>query len=338
MMPSNIFVLVPLLLTAAPPPATVTPLPAITLPGGPPVGMDYLAYDPATDRIWVPAGNTSNVDVVDAATGKVTTIGGLATAPPRRPGRPRLGPSSATVADGVVWIGDRADDGLTAYDAKTLRPRGVTQLSTMPDGLQYVRRTREVWVTTPSEHAIAIVDVSKKAPALVTTLKLAGAPEGYAIDDGRDVFYTNLEDADETLAIDVASRKVVANWPATCGAEGPRGLALDEAHRWLFVACTNGARVLDVARGGQILGRVDTGGGVDNLAYDAKRRLLFVAAGKDAKLPIAQVGDGGALRLLATVPTAAGARNPIVDARGTAYVEDADDGKLLVVAPVSARR
>src|SRR5579862_7916070 len=112
MMASNIFVLATLLLTAAPPPAAVTPPAAIALPGGPPVGMDYLAYDPATDRIWVPAGNTSNVDVVDAATGKVATIGGLATAPPRRPGRPRMGPSSATVGDGVVWIGDRADDGL----------------------------------------------------------------------------------------------------------------------------------------------------------------------------------------------------------------------------------
>ncbi|HTA21752.1 MAG TPA: hypothetical protein VK989_20805, partial [Polyangia bacterium] len=65
---------------------------AVALPGGPPVGMDYLAYDAATDRVWVPAGNTGSVDVVDAATGKVTTLRGFPTAPPRRPDRPRMGP------------------------------------------------------------------------------------------------------------------------------------------------------------------------------------------------------------------------------------------------------
>ena len=27
---------------------------SIALPGGPPVGMDYLTYDPATGRVWVP--------------------------------------------------------------------------------------------------------------------------------------------------------------------------------------------------------------------------------------------------------------------------------------------
>lgn len=304
---------------------------AVTLPGGPPVGMDYLAYDPATDRVWVPAGNTGNVDVVDAATGKVTTLAGLATAPPRRPDRPRMGPSSATVADGVVWIGNRADDRLVAYDAKTLRPRGEVRLRAMPDGVQYVRRTRELWVTTPSERSLTIVAVGGKTPGHPKALTLPGQPEGYAVDEGRGVFYTNLEDTDRTLAIDVTSRKVTANWPATCGVEGPRGLAIDETHRWLFVACTNGARVLDLAHDGAVTGRLETSGGVDNLAYDARRRRLFVASGRAADIVIAEVADGGALRALATVPTAPGARNPVVDARGTAYVEDAANGRLLVV-------
>jgi DNA-binding beta-propeller fold protein YncE len=305
---------------------------AVALPGGPPVGMDYLAYDAATDRVWVPAGNTGNVDVVDAATGKVTTLRGFPTAPPRRPDRPRMGPSSATVAEGVVWIGDRADRLLTAYDAKTLARKAAVQLPSMPDGLQFVRRTREVWVTTPGDRALTIVGVAGKKPRVVATMKLAGSPEGYAVDEARGVFYTNLEDADQTLAIDVATRKVTATWPATCGAEGPRGLAIDEAHQWLFVACTNGARVLDLAHDGKVLGRVDTGAGVDNLAYDVARRRLFVAAARAGDMVVADVADGGALRLLATVATAPGARNPIVDTRGAAYVEDTAGGRLLVVA------
>jgi DNA-binding beta-propeller fold protein YncE len=306
---------------------------AISLPGGPPVGMDYLTYDRAANRVWVPAGNTGNVDVVDLATGTVTPIGGFATAPPRRPGRPRMGPSSATVGEGVVWIGNRGDNQLHAYDARTLAAKGAVQLPSMPDGLAYVRATHEIWVTTPGDKALTLTKVGGKIPGSLTTIKLEGAPEGYAVDERRGVFYTNLEDKDRTLAIDVKTHKIVGDWPAGCGAEGPRGLALDTDHRWLFVACTNGAGVLDLDHGGRALGRITTDGGVDNLDYDAQRRLLFVASGQGAALIIAHVDDGGALRKVASIPTAKGARNPVLDARGTAYVEDSGNGRLLVVEP-----
>src|SRR5947209_13707 len=93
---------------------------SIALPGGPPVGMDYLAYDGVTGRLWVPAGNTGNVDVVDVATGKVTALGGFATKANPRPGRPNMGPSSVAVGDGVVWVGNRGDDRVCAFDARTL--------------------------------------------------------------------------------------------------------------------------------------------------------------------------------------------------------------------------
>src|SRR5437899_3053225 len=113
----------------------------IALPGGPPVGMDYLAYDAAHQRVWVPAGNTGNIDVVDTATGKVTAISGLPTAPSTRPGRPRMGPSSASVGDGVVWVGNRADDQICGYDAATLQKKSCVKLPSMPDGVQWVGAT-----------------------------------------------------------------------------------------------------------------------------------------------------------------------------------------------------
>ena len=303
---------------------------AIALPGGPPVGMDYLTYDPATNRVWVPAGNTGNVDVIDVATGKIESIGGLVTAPPRKPGRPRMGPSSATVGEGVVWVGNRGDNQLRAYDSRTLAARGVVQLPSMPDGLAYVKAKHELWATTPRDQTITITKVDGKTPGPLTTIKLEGAPEGYAVDDARGVFYTNLEDKDRTLTIDVKTRKVVANWPSGCGTEGPRGLALDAAHRWLFVACTNGAGVLDLAHDGKSLGRIATGGGVDNLDYDRHRRLLFIASGADAQMTVAHINDSGAPEKTATLATAKGARNPILDAHGTAYLEDSLNGRLLV--------
>jgi DNA-binding beta-propeller fold protein YncE len=307
----------------------------LALPGGPPVGMDYLAYDAATGRIWVPAGNTGNVDVVEVATGKVTSVGGFPTAPPRRPGRPRMGPSSAAVGDGVVWIGNRANNEICAVDARTLARGPCHHLPSMPDGLAYVAATHEVWVTTPADRGITVVDVSGPKSGPPALLKIDGDPEGLAVDAARGLFYTNLEDKDRTLEIDARTRKVVASWPAGCGAAGPRGLALDEARHLLFVACTDGAVVRDVAahREGKELGRLKTAGGVDNIDYAAKRGLLFIASGLDGTLTVARVNATGALAVVASIPTAKGARCVVVAADGTAYVADSAGGRLMVVKP-----
>ena len=308
---------------------------SVTLPGGPPVGMDYLAYDAATGRIWVPAGNTGSVDVVEVATGKVTSVGGFSTAPPRRPGRPRMGPSSAAVGDGVIWLGNRAGNEICAVDARSLARGPCRHLPSMPDGLAYLAATHEVWVTTPGDRAITVVDVSAKEAVPPVEIKIDGDPEGLAVDAARGLFYTNLEDKDRTLAIDARTRKVVASWPAGCGAAGPRGLALDEARRLLFVACTDGAVVRDVAphREGKEVGRLKTAGGVDNIDYAPKRGLLFIASGLDGTLTIARVNATGALAAVASIPTAKGARCVVVATDGTAYVADSAGGRLIVVTP-----
>ena len=214
----------------------------------PPSAMDYLAYDAASDRIWVPAGNTGNVDVVDVATGKVTTVGGFATTPSQRSGRPSWAASSVTVAGGVVWIGNRGDDRLCAFDARTLKKGACVGLESMPDGIAWVAPTHELWATTPRDNTLTIIGVSAGKPGAPAVVKLDGAPEGYAVDAARGTFYTNLEDKDRTLAIDVKTRKVTATFAPGCGADGPRGLALDAPRRLLFVACTSGAVALESRR------------------------------------------------------------------------------------------
>jgi DNA-binding beta-propeller fold protein YncE len=308
---------------------------SIPLPGGPPVGMDFIVYEPANDRIWVPAGNTGKVDVIDLPTSKVSSLEGFPTAPPRRPGRPRMGPSSATVGNGIVWIGNRGNNQISGFDARTLAPVGTVQLPVMPDGLAYVARTHEVWATTPSDSGIKVIRVDGKSPQAVADVKVDGSPEGYAVDDARGMFYTNLEDKDRTLAIDIATRKVVQSWPSGCGTEGPRGLALDRERRLLFVACTDGVGAFDLTHEQHLVGRLKTGAGVDNPEYDAPRRRLLIAAGKDGSLTIARVTNDG-LIAETTVPTSKGARNPVVDSRGRIYVTDAERGQILVVAEAAS--
>ena len=84
------------------------------------VTLDYFAYDPAHQRLWVPAGNLGAVDVIDARTDQITPISGFHTAPYEIQGRRgMLGPSSVSVGDSVIYVGNRADSSICVLDAAT---------------------------------------------------------------------------------------------------------------------------------------------------------------------------------------------------------------------------
>jgi len=322
-------------------PAATLEVSTLDLPGAPQGGLflDYLAVDRDHHRVWVPAGGTGNTVAIDTTTRKMSTIEKFPTAEVERRGtKRRVGPSSATIGDGFVYVGNRADSSVCAIDAMTLARAGCVTLPSSPDGVAFVASRKEVWVTTPRDASITILDVSKPAgPALGGVLKLESGPEGYAVDDGRGFFYTNLEEKDRTLRIDVSTRKVTATWMPACGESGPRGLAIDLKDQMLMVACTDHVEVLDAGKDGSILSRLDTGDGVDNLDYLPANRALYVAAGGAATLTVAHVDEKGILKLTASIATAKGARNAVVTGEGVAYVADGPEGKILVVTPAEPR-
>ena len=324
------------------PAASSGPMPtvqAIALPGAPAGGvvMDYIAYDRAHHRVWVPAGNTAKVDVIDVTNGSVASVDGFPTQEMERKGKKRIvGPSSATVGDGVVFVGNRGDFTVCAVDAAALTKGACAKLETMPDGLAYVASTKEVWVTTPRDKSIVILDASSPG-ALTVKAKMSfeGEPEGFVVDDARGLFYTNLEDKDRTLAVDIAGRKVVKTWLPSCGEDGPKGLALDHALNMLFVACADKVKVLDAGHDGKELSMVATGDGVDNIDYLEARHELYAGAARAAKLTVATIDAQGKLTTAAVVPTATGARNPVVTDEGATYLTDSPEGKILVVTPIA---
>ncbi len=299
--------------------------------------MDVLTFDARTGTVWVPAGGSGSVDVIDAATGKLTRIDGFPTKEMERHGHKRtVGPSSATVGDGVVYVGSRGDFTVCAIDDKTLAKRVCgPALDAMPDLIGYLASAREVWVTTPRDESIRILD----GKTLVQKAKLSfdGEPESIAFDAKRGRAYTNLEDKDQTLAIDVKSHETVATWKTNCGEEGGHGLRFDEAAGWLFVGCSARAEVLDVAHDGAVLASIDTGDGVNDIEYSAKNHLLYVGAARAARLTIATVGPDGKLTLTAQVPTKPGARNGVVDAAGKVYLPDSRDSELVVASPPAGK-
>src|SRR3989440_9373313 len=138
---------------AADPPTSNYEIKPIVLPGASgPVTLDYFAYDPATGKLWVPASNTGSVDVIDEKTDAVSQISGFKTGEIERRGRKiTVGPTAASIGDGVVYIGNRGNATLCVIDAKTFTRGECVPASpdrdVTPDGVVYVGATRELWVT-----------------------------------------------------------------------------------------------------------------------------------------------------------------------------------------------
>jgi DNA-binding beta-propeller fold protein YncE len=314
----------------------------ISLPGATgAVALDYFAYDRATGKLWVPASDTESVDMIDEATDAVSRITGFQTGEIERHGRKiTVGPTAASIGDGVVYIGNRGNATLCVIDAQTL-DRGEcvpasSDHSVTPDGVVYVAKTKELWVTTrpvsgataDAAKALQVFDASDpRHLKWKTKIPLENLAEGYAVDNERGLFFTNIEETGSTVAIDVRKHKIVAKYHP--GSSDLQGLALDNTRRFLFVACGDHVVSIDAGDGGKVIDSITTGAGLDNIDYSPDAKLLYAAASLGASVTIAEVDDHGKFHLKATVPTVKGTRGVVAGKGETAYLIDPAEGRIL---------
>lgn len=308
------------------------------------VALDYFAYDRATGKLWVPASNTGNVDVIDGNSDAISQVTGFKTGEVELRGRKvTLGPTAVSIGDGVVYIGNRGDSTLCVIDAHTLERGECLEVAPIsagraaaPDGVIYVAVTRELWITTgapplgvaSADKSLQVFDASDpRHLKRKTKIPLEGSAEGYAVDNQRGVFYTNLEETGNTIAIDVRSHKAIAKWDP--GSRELQGLALDHARNFLFVACGDHVVSIDAGHGGKVLDSIMTGPGLDNIDYAPEQKVLYAAASQAATLTVADVDDHGKFHLKATVPTVKGARGVVAGKSETAYLIDPAEGRIL---------
>lgn len=301
---------------AAPPPSG-----AVSLPGaGKGVGLDYIVFEPVNHRVWIPAA--SRIDVIDARTLAVQTIEGLATKEFEREGHKRTaGASGAALGAGVVYVSNRADASVCAYDAATLAKRTCATLASSPDAMIAVGK--ELWVTTPRTKTIAVLDATTLAG--IAAIQLDGDPESFAFDPAKGLVFTNLEDKDLTLAIDQHTRTIQSTWSPSCGEDGPKGLAFASGH--LVVVCPDHIETMDATGG--IIAKLTIGGGLD--AVDVRDGTIAAAAGHEAVLVYAMLGLDGKLTELVRQPTEPGARNAVFGDGGAAFVGVGKTGRVLVL-------
>lgn len=300
---------------------------AIAIPGGRAgIGYDDLQYAPALKRILVPAGRTGTLALIDPATRKVTTIAGFSGAASYRGGHGQGTTSAAELTGfpGFVVATDRGATALRLVDTRSGKLVQSVTLAASPDYVRVVEQTGEVWVSEPGRKQLQVLRIDgKERPRLVPAaiLPVPDGPESLVIDPVRGRAYSHTW-KDQSYAIDLKTRTVVATWSNGC--RGSRGMALDAARGFLFAGCAEGKVTVVRLATLEVVATAITGPDVDSIGYAAATGHLYVPAGGSAELWTFAVAQQGALSLVGKLPTAP-------DAHTVAF--DPDSRSLFIGAP-----
>ena len=306
-----------------------TPVP---LPGGSGgIGFDDLGYDEQLGLVLVPAGRSGNLDLVDPKTFAITSISGFSAQAGFGGGH---GDGTTSVDGGHGWLFaiDRSRKQVDVADPANRVIIHSAPLHGDPDYIRSVELTNELWITEPDQdqmEVFVLADDGSPTPTYSAVIPIQGGPESLVIDETRSRAYTHLW-AGQTVAVDLNTRTIVAQWPNGCGAS--RGIALDETRGFLFAGCSEGkAVVLDVNHDGQQLSSLEQGSGVDVISYNPTLKHLYVPGASSATMGILDVSADGKLTLLGVADTASGAHCVTADDQGNAWVCDPDRGQLLLI-------
>lgn len=294
-----------------------------------PIGLDDMYFSAKFGKVFIPAGRTGKIQIIDpATTAIVDSITGFGTKPPADGGR-GIGATSVDESGNLLLATDRSTHQLDIVDPKSKKILSSTPLEAGPDYVRNVASTNEIWVTEPRSEKIEIFTFAdaKSQPKHSADIEVKGGPEALAIDNARGVGYTNI-DGGKTVVIDLKTRKAVHEWPNGCG--DAEGALLGDSGKFLFVACREGKVVSIDPTSGKVISTVTANAGIDIIAYNPKLRHIYAPGSKDAKVAIINVSSKGELSIAKTLPSVERGHCVVADDHDNFYVCDPEHAGLLV--------
>jgi DNA-binding beta-propeller fold protein YncE len=259
---------------------------------------DYLAVDSAARRLYVSHG--TEVDVLSANTGQV--IG-------RIPDTPGVHGIALVPTMHRAFITQGLSGHVAIVDTKTLHTLRQVPTGKNPDAIIYDPATRRIFANNGGSESTTAIDAV--TGDIVGTLDLGGSPE-YAAADGAGHIYINLEEQNETIAIDSQNLRVDQRWSLSpCMA--PTSMAIDRRSRRLFIGCRNHFMAVLNIDTGRVVTALPIGDHVDATVFDPERHLIF-CSNADGTLNVFRQLSADEYRSVQTLKTALGARTMAFDA------------------------
>lgn len=276
--------------------------------------IDHLALDPEGNRLFVAALGNDTLEVVDVkAVQHERSVPGFG-----EPQDVRYVPRLDR-----IYVSNGSADRLDILDGTSLARIKTVEGLKDADNLRYEVATGRVYVGY-GKGAIRILDA--ESGKSVADIRLAGHPESFALEGRGTRIFANVPPARQVAVVDRAKGSVVATW-AVPGAAANYPMALDEDARRLFVGARKPALLLVYdTESGRVVARQPIGGDVDDIFFDAARKLLYVICG-EGRIDVIRQDDPDHYSPVARVPTAPGARTGLLVT---------ETGMLYVAAPARA--
>ncbi len=215
------------------------------------------------------------------------------------------------------------DSSVSIFDLKTLGVLGRVKLPARnPDAITYDATSGRVFAFNGGSASVTAIDA--RTGQIAGTLALGGKPE-FAVSDGTGRIFVNLEDSSAVVAFDGRKLETLHRWPVGPGRE-PSGLAIDLQHHRLFSGCANQKLVVLDAAKGTVVASLAIGAGVDGVAFDPARQLVFSSNG-DGTLTVIHEDGPDKYTVVENVTTKKGGRTLALDeASGEVYIPTAQLG------------
>ena len=236
----------------------------VPLPGSA-TRFDYQSLDTTANRLYIAHLGAGELVVFDVAARKVLgTVTDL----------PGVTGICVVRALGKMYVSVPGYHHVAIIDLHTLSVVARTGNVGFPDGIAYAANVKKLYVSDESAGDECVIDGLRDRA--MTTIAVGGQAGNSVYDPHTGNVLVAVQTANKVVEIDPRTDSVV-NRHAIAGSDHPHGMAIDAAHRLLFVASENNAALHTIdLRNWHVVDQLKVGDKPDVLAFDPGWQRLYV--------------------------------------------------------------
>jgi DNA-binding beta-propeller fold protein YncE len=246
----------------------------IPLPGLKDGDFDHFAPDVEGHRLFLTAEENGKVEVLDTSTNQlIHTIEDL------------KAPHAIFYRKDLkkLFIVDGDASAVKVYDSDNYQKVGEIAVAIDADSIAYDPATNYLYVVTGGREAhapyslISVIDTN--GPKKLRDIKInSNHVEAIVLEKSGPRMFCNITGQNAVGVVDRNKGAVIATWPLPAGDKLNVAMAFDEADHRLFVVTRNPGKLIVLnSDTGKVVASVAAVGMVDDMAFDAKQKRIYVA-------------------------------------------------------------